>query len=166
MAREAQCDFQSYQTSPSKAIKAKAQYQIPLNLDPPRHLPRFHISLVATSCKCPLWTLFWKYREMRILPTLKWALQQVGNVADILWYFYDIFWYFDEILWYFMIFYDILWYFMIFHDILMRLLTLKRALHQVAIQPAPRPRDAGTKIVKLEYLRLETSGGIKYFSLL
>ena len=122
------------------SIKAKAQYQIPLNQDPP-HLPRFHISLVATSCKCPRWTLFWKYREMRILPTLKWALQQVGNVADISWYFYDIWWDFDEILWYFLRFYDIL----------MWLLTLKRALHQVAIQPAPRPRDAGTKIVKLGY---------------
>ena len=54
---------------------------------------------------------------------------------------------------------------MIFDEILKRLLTLKRALHQVAIQPAPRPRDAGTKIVKLEHLRLETSGEIKYFSL-
>ena len=146
VAREAQCDLlQSYQTSPSKAIKAKAQYQIPLNQDPP-HLPRFHISLVATSCKCPQWTLFWKYREMRILPS-RWEMLLI---------FHDIL----------MRFYDTWWDFRIFHDILMRLLTLKRALHQVAIQPAPRPRDAGTKIVKLEYLRLETSGGIKYFSLL
>ena len=42
------------------ALYAKyARYAWYLNQGRP-HLPRFRISRVATSCKCPRWTLFWR----------------------------------------------------------------------------------------------------------